>query len=79
MSAYIGIGLRLGYWIGRMEVLLNLLTERYNIKKREVILKLAMKRAMNNSVHLLSIFKLIGFVLYSVFMVVTGCFAGFGF
>lgn len=28
-----------------------------------------MKRAMNNSVHLLSIFKLIGFVLYSVFIV----------
>lgn len=39
------------------------------MKKREVILKLAMKRAMNNSVHLLSIFKLIGFVLYSVFIV----------
>lgn len=51
-----------------MEVLFNLLTEKYNIKKREVILKLAMKRAMDNSVHLLSIFKLIGFVLYSVFM-----------
>lgn len=55
--------------------LLNLLSGYNNIKKREVILKLAMKRAMNNSVHLLSIFKLIGFVLYSVFIVsrrVTG-------